>query len=110
MTSSVSKDLEAEIHVITDDLDNPEETMAERSKPPTAEEIRAILNEGLSKVARREDIKQVMVHVDRNAGAINSINARLNDLEGQIRSTNGGQEDRFRDLEMKIDHRSGDYQ
>ena len=105
---ATKRSLEDEIHIITDESDNDSEDMA--TKPPTAEEFRAILQEGLSTVAKKEDLDKLMGQVDRNATAINSINARINDLEGQFRQANGGQEQRFRDLEIKLDQPASDHQ
>lgn len=80
-----------EIHIVSDESDN--ESMA--AKPPTVDEIRAILQESLSSVAKKDDLDKLMVQVDRNAAAINTINARINDLEGQFKQATGGQEQRF---------------
>ena len=64
--------------------------MANSSKPPTTDEFRAILQEGLSTVAKKEDLDQLMLTVDRNANAINTINSGISDLENPFRQASGG--------------------
>ena len=73
------------------------------SKPPTADEFRAILHEGLATVARREQLEQVMDRVDKNTGAIKSLSSRITTIEDQISLSSARQEDKITGIEARLD-------
>ena len=102
----------AEILIADEESDNESETteiaaeMAEnspqRTRPPTADEFRNILREGLANVAKKEDLENVMERVDRNTNAITTMNLRMTNIEGQISSFNSKQDAKLVDLEEKL--------
>ena len=69
---------------------------AKSPKPPTAEEFKAMLQEGLANVAKKEQLDQMMTQIKSNSNALIS-------LERKVDSTNGSNERRFRSIEAKLD-------
>lgn len=65
-------------------------------KPPSAEEFRAMLKDGLANVARTEQLEQMMVQIKSNSNALVS-------LERKVDCTNEANEIRFRTIEDRLD-------
>ena len=102
-------------------LDDPlpvfdlEEDMAENQtqgrsqkspKPPSAEEFKAMLREGLANVAKKEQLDQMMKQIKSNSTALIS-------LEKKMETTNESNERRFQLIEDRLDegktHRPTDF-
>ena len=65
-------------------------------KPPSAEEFKAMLREGLANVAKKEQL-------DRMMGQIKSNTASLQSLEKRVEETNELNDKRFRAIEERIE-------
>ena len=86
---------------VFDIQDSPAENMASNEthrspKPPTAEEFKAMLRDGLANVAKKEQLDIMMTHIKRNASSLVS-------LEKKVESTNESNERRFEMIESRLD-------
>ena len=72
------------------------EQSARSPKPPSAEEFKAMLRDGLANVAKKEQLDQMMIQIKGNSNALIS-------LERKFDNTNEANEKRFRRLESRID-------
>ena len=74
---------------------------AKSPKPPTAQEFKAMLREGLANVAKKEQVEQMMNQIRSNSSALAS-------LESKVDSTSEANERRFRRIEDKLDRSADD--
>ena len=65
-------------------------------KPPTAEEFRAMLRDGLANVAKKDQLDLMMTQIRGNAAAIQS-------LERKVDSTNEANDERLKKIEERLD-------
>ena len=71
-------------------------TQAKSPKPPSAEEFRAMLRDGLANVAKREQVEQMMTQIRTNTQALGS-------LEKRMEETTQVNEKCFRQIEDRIE-------
>ena len=83
---------------VTQEIDMPGETQ-KSPKPPSAEEFKSMLREGLANVAKKEQLDQMMVQIRSNSDALIS-------LERKVECTNDSNDRRFKIIEEKLDKRS----
>ena len=69
--------------------------MAASPKPPSAEEFKTMLREGLANVAKKEQLDQMMVQIKGNSNALIS-------LERKVDSTNEANDRRFKRIEDRL--------
>ena len=70
---------------------------ARSPKPPSAEEFKAILREGLANVAKKEQVDVMLTRIRENSDAIRS-------LESKVDNNNKATEDRIRRIEERFDN------
>lgn len=96
------KELTPPVFVIEED-DSPAVRMATNGSskpPPSAEEFKMMLRDGLANVAKKEQLDQMMNQIKSNSSALRS-------LERKVDNTNESNERRFRQLEDRIQSGGG---
>ena len=87
----VVEDIESE-----SEMPVPAESPTGASKPPSAEEFKAMLREGLANVAKKEQLDRMMLQIRGNSEALLS-------LERKVHSNSEATESRFRSIEKTIE-------
>ena len=65
-------------------------------KPPSAEEFKLMLREGLANVARNKQLDQMMCQIKNNSSALSS-------LERKVDNSNDAHKRRFQSIEERLD-------